>query len=385
MRLFFFHEYPPQPNERMMGDLRASLAGCLPPHTSVFKHGLLKSYRPGALRPDRLVNMAYLFIALPIWLASTRPNWVITVTTPPLVQIWLALWAPLFRFKLICWLMDYHPELEARALQGRLGGRILAGWLRLMDRGAMRRMSLVVALDEAMAKVARSRGVSVPVVVHPTWDTQGQKSPGRVAFHDQSKVVSLLYGGNLGAAHELGPLKVLLMEVMQLGRSVRILATGGSDEGNRRFQQLTAETGCQITLRERVPFSELRTLCDEHQVQAGVVLMRSSAAGLVSPSKFSAYLQLGLPTLYLGPQGTNADVVCRRFGAGIGLEPESDPAVMSAVAQALVNPAQRRVWWESVPRAAEHFARHNADSLARLLRDFILGEPDQTFQGGRPT
>lgn len=370
IRIVFVHEFPPQANERMMESLMVAMGRLEPRLRPMWCTGFLGTYRPGGVRFMRLLNMGYVFAVLPFRLWRGRPRWVVTVTTPPMVQVWLAWWCGVTRSRLICWLMDYHPEIEARVLEGSKLTTWAARALRKLDAWTWDRTSLVVALDRAMAREVKRKSSSVQVIVHPTWDTQGQQAPGRVPFFAESEL-TLFHAGNLGVAHDPAPLEKMLGLLGGMGITVKLVVTGGSLAGNRRFQEMAARFGCALELRSRVPFGELRSLCEHHRVQVGIVLMRSEMAGLVSPSKFSGYLKLGLPILYFGPVGTNADFACRDLGAGLAIPPDSSATEWSSSASRLASVEDRRRWWESVPAAADYFGDHNEDSLARRLLEHI--------------
>jgi len=50
-----------------------------------------------------------------------------------------------------------------------------------------------------------------------------------------------------------------------------------------------------------------------------LITMNESALGVISPSKLHAYMAMRLPTLYIGPVGSNVDEAIERFDAGASL------------------------------------------------------------------
>jgi glycosyltransferase involved in cell wall biosynthesis len=50
-----------------------------------------------------------------------------------------------------------------------------------------------------------------------------------------------------------------------------------------------------------------------------LITLRDSFLGVISPSKLHAALAMGLPILYIGPEGSNVDEAIRRFGCGISI------------------------------------------------------------------
>lgn len=364
----FFHEYPPQPHEKMLAELRDALGG------GAYYHGFLRRYEPGFFRGPRLLNFVYIYFLAPWWVWRSRRTTLVTVTTPPAIQVWLAVWCYLFGVPLVVWLMDYHPELEARVLEKHGWGRWAATGLRRLDAWALRHTRLVVALDEAIAAVVRRREPGVPILIHSTWTSQADSSPATPGDSAVSidKLV-ILHAGNLGQSHDLTALQALLAGCLARGRVIELVVTGGSPEGNARFRQMAESLGVAVDIHPRLPYGELVSVISERQVGLGLVLMKDGAAGLVSPSKFYTYLQLGLPLLYIGPEGTNADTACRRYTAGMSLPNSLNGAGIEAFERQYFSAESRGAWSAGVKAAAEYFGRHNASTLAAAIRQFLVG------------
>jgi hypothetical protein len=50
-----------------------------------------------------------------------------------------------------------------------------------------------------------------------------------------------------------------------------------------------------------------------------LITLNENAMGVISPSKLHANLAMGLPILYIGPEGGNVHVAVERFDAGVSL------------------------------------------------------------------
>ena len=85
---------------------------------------------------------------------------------------------------------------------------------------------------------------------------------------------------------------------------------------------------------------------------------------MISPSKFSGYTSFGLPIINLGPEGTNADIVCKKFGAGISIQNKSqiDDALVK-----LLNPNTQASTANNTRTTIEYFSENAGFRLADFL------------------
>jgi hypothetical protein len=366
LRVSFIFEYARPADDWMMRSLIESLQTKLPGLRATCIHGVFATYRPGGLRPKRLANLAWVYMCTAFHLTLLRPDAVLVRSSPPGIQIWTVWWAGLRGVPVICWLMDYHPEIEARQLERR-GLNGIARLVRRIDARSMRRFSAVVALDRSMSNVARERAAGVEVLEHPTWGGDAmlltpvsyQPGNGRGPLH-------LAYSGNLGAAHDLTTLGPLLERLVQR-RPVELLVIGASPDGIERFRILGESMGVAIVNRPRVPFAELREIYNEARIDAGIVLLSDGFAGLLSPSKFSGYINFGVPIVYIGPPDTNAADVCTRFEGGFWLQNHASDSEIRNVVNSLLDEGQMEKAARGARTAAGHFATLNHESLAALL------------------
>ena len=282
----------------------------------VFVAGFLQRYRPGGFRLLRLMNYLVVYAKSLACYVRHHPDVILVDTTPPFIQLWAAFWGRIFRCKVYVWLMDYHPEIEARYCERIRGLRWLAKAFRIMDAALLKHVSGVITLDTAMADIVRARSPSIEVKVHPVWSKQGVGQYEPIALNRDTSELRLTYVGNLGAAHGLADFERLLTTIKPL-RALQLLIVGGSAAGLCRWQEMAHRFGVEIMHTDRLSWNELRERLNKFRPNYGVVLMDDGKRGLLSPSKYGTYMQLGLPILYLGPRGTNADTVCRKTGAGL--------------------------------------------------------------------
>jgi hypothetical protein len=281
----------------------------------------------------------------------------------------MALLGRLLRVKVYVWMMDYHPEIEARALERIPGLRWLAGVLRLIDRVLLSRVSGVVTLDEAMAGTIRSRCASLEVKVHPPWSKQGGGSYQPVTLNHGRKDFRVAYVGNLGAAHGLEDLERLLAE-MHTG-SLHLLIVGGNSGGLRRWRAMAQRLGASIEHTDRLSWDDLHKRLNDFRPNYALVLMDGSKAGLLSPSKYASYIRLGLPVLYLGPRGTNADRVCRETGAGVAATREEIAQDGARIACSLLDPVAQDQRQAATRVAHDALAELNETSFVEMLKPWL--------------
>lgn len=369
--LMLVFEYGARSDDSMMSDLRKALQSMHPNLRVDYVHGFLKRYIPGGTRPLRLLNLCFVYAVIPFAFALRRPGLAFVRTTPPGVQMWAVFWGWILRVPVGVWLMDYHPEIEARWLESKGWPKIFPRLLRGVDAFCLRKAHSVVALDQAMAALVAERCPQVPLVVHPTWSNRpGAAMPRRP--ERVGKCLNIIYAGNLGASHPLDGFEALLRE-MAAGSDIRLFGVGLSPAGERRFSLMAGRLGLPLNFASRLPFSQLGEFFESNQIHLGVVLLSDATAGLVSPSKFAAYLEYGVPTLYVGPKGTNADMVCEAFKAGFCLRNGASPKEVRALADLLAEPGAVAAAASHVPSAAAFFGSRNGETLARALQPIWFG------------
>lgn len=342
--------------------------------------GFLKRYVYGGWRPLRLLNYFVVYARTLVRLVTHRPEIVIVDSTPPLIQWWAIFLGRLVRARVYFWLMDYHPEIEARYLDSCPGGRWLAKLLRAVDRALLKRLSGVVTLDEAMAQLVRSRCVQLDVKVHPTWSKQGTGEYQPVALNSDQTEFRLVYVGNLGAAHGLDRLEILLGQ-MRSQRSLRLMIAGGNLAGLARWRDMADRVGAKVENEGRLDWPELHRRLNDFRPNYAVVLLDENKAGLLSPSKFTTYLQLGLPILYLGPRLTNTDAACRAQGAGLAVTREEFQHDSEAVVRSLFDPVAQERRRLATKAAYGTLASLSEYSFVEMIQPWLV---EDTTQDSRP-
>lgn len=334
-----------------------------------FVSGFLKQYHQGGLRPSRLLNYCVVYARILHCLLRRHPQVFLVDTTPPLTQWWTALLGFLFRARVYIWLMDYHPEIEARYFDQVRGLGWLARFLRRLDRTLLPLSSGIITLDEAMADVLRSR-CATEVKLHPPWSTQGIGSYEPIQLNGDARELRLVYVGNLGAAHPLQDLELILGRAAAL-RKVRLLYVGENPSGLERFSQMAQRLGAALQCEKRLEWKQLLNRLNAFRPNYGLVTLDPTKRGLVSPCKYATYLVLGLPILYLGPPGTNADTVCRRLGAGLALTHEEILTDDGTLLQSLLDPSALELRQLATKGAHSWQSQFNEVSFVEMIRPWL--------------
>jgi hypothetical protein len=330
--------------------------------------GPFSAYSPGGLRSRRLLGLLWVYLVLPFRILFGRYDVVIARTTPPGIQHWAGFWGRMLGARTMCWMMDYHPEIEARYLERWRFGRVLAKPLRAIDRACWRFQQVVVVLDKAMADLFKSICPSARIILHPTWaPREGDYfKPVECSVPAQAEPLRILYGGNLGKTHPLETLERLLRRLTEM-RPVSISVMGSSPSGEKRFRRLGDDVGVSVKTLPRTPFGHIGSVCRDEQLVLGLVVLNDSAAGLVAPSKYAAYLCYGLPMLYLGPQDTSSHNICTHFGAGYYLPNNATDQEIEHVAQELAHLESYDSKASNLKQAADYYLTRNGMTLLQQV------------------
>jgi len=373
MKALFLFEFPSSQQEWLMPTLIDALELEIPSLESDYFHGFLKTYNSTGLTLPRLVNMAYIYLMLPIKLLLSRPDVTLVRTTPPCIQLYMVFWCWILRIPSICWLMDYHPEIEARYLERKPYLKPLSKLLRKTDAWLLNKFKVIIALDPAIAQLCKERAPEIPVIIHPTWSQNPEEAApvAKDTYKPSIQRLNLAYAGNLGKAHAIDALERILKKLSKEVR-VELNVINCPQEAQSQFKAITQKTNTALQFYPRQTKEGLQNLMQDLNIDFGIVLMKSIYAGLVSPSKFTGYLLTGVPILYLGPEHTNADSVCRDFKAGLSIKPDAAEEAVNAFCEKCLSPEERLTLRSQVTPTANHFASLGPDILAKKLVPYFL-------------
>jgi glycosyltransferase involved in cell wall biosynthesis len=277
---------------------------------------------------SRIIDYASFFL-LAAWrvIRLPRQDVVISLTTPPFIAFIGLLHKLMYpRVRLILWSMDCYPEvLELTGFLKPSG--TLDHFFRDSNRLLFRSLDHLVCLDGAMRRLLMQRYGSAhgtpPSTVIPNWErlslfpessTKGVAG-GDYAEQSGGSTFDVLYLGNAGIGHRFD---TVLQAAQQLrDEQVRFLFVGGGSAW-RDIAAAKEENGLHnVILQDYIPKSQTASLMSA--CNAALITLRDEALGLISPSKLHSTLAVGLPVVYVGPEGSNVDEAIRRYHCGISI------------------------------------------------------------------
>lgn len=284
-----------------------------------------------------------------------RPSAIIVQTNPPLIVVALSALATVIRRPLIIIAQDLYPEvmfahdmLSRHGLPGRLLSRLF-GW-------AYRRAACVISLGPCMTGRILQKGVPAGRIREiSNWATgdleivRGTANQLLTAWNLQGKFV-LLYSGNLGVAHDFETILRAVAEARASLPHLRLVMIG---KGGRipEMDGLVRERGLTdvVMFRPLVPPELLPQALGVADL--ALVTLRPGFEGLVVPSKLLGHMGRGVPTLFVGPEQSDAADLIARSGGGFSVR-NGDSAAITA---RLVELAQDKGALERMGAAAKAY------------------------------
>ena len=302
-------------------------------------------------------------------LLGPRPDFLLTLTTPPLLSLGGTIVKHLRGVRHVIWEMDLYPDVAVA-----LGVFASGSWL---DRaiGALadlsrRHADAVIALGPCMRARLLHRGIAPEKVrVAENWIDGALIAPQPFP---EGPALTVLYSGNLGLAHDIETV-LGAMRRLNDSESFRFVFAGG---GARRAELESACRDHQVTNAAFLPYVPQAGLAAHlGGCHAGLVTQNPATCGTVVPSKTYAFLAAGRPVIFVGPRDATPARLIERFGCGWQIDP-GDPA-------ALVELLRLLAYQPEIARAAGRRARNaflrsydRTAGVARILAAFTAGVPD---------
>ncbi len=307
-----------------------------------------------------------------------RQDLVVSMTTPPFIAWTAALHKRLHPgTKLIQWNMDCYPEVLERA-----GSLSPGGWpsrlMRWLNRRIFKGLDHVVCLDAAMERLLSSQyqptARAVPTTVISNWEPESLYSaddrqliwqPGLEL--DLAARFVVLYLGNAGYGHRF---ETLVDAADQLrSEEVAFVFVGGGQRWNWLERAKHERSLDNLHLFSYVPKEMTPSIMG--LADCSLITLRDSYLGVISPSKLHSSLAMGLPILYIGPEGGNVDEAIQRFECGVSLRHGDVERVVSFIRRLMQNPAAQQSLSQ---RARRGFETAYADSVALPEFDRLLDQ-----------
>lgn len=329
--------------------------------------GIVLRYAGNGYTFYRILNFLFMHLTAPFVMIFGRPEFVLVRTTPPLIQITYLLLGKLVGAKTYVWLMDYHPLFGLRSTKKNSLIHKIWKILDKLDKFSLKFAKCVICLDEAMEELINERAPNVKTFICPTFTLEKVERLNLAQKRNHVDSLSFLYSGNLGRAHDTEDLKRLLG---LLSEKVHVVLSycGNSESSIKRFRELCKSTNVEFKAFPRVEnYRDLGKFYKEQKFDYGIVILDKRMAGIVSPSKFSGYTSFGLPIIYIGPAGSNAEAVCTKFEAGIAIADKYD--IAKAVEKLLLTETQY-IAAVNTEKTSEYFG----SGAVKRLCDFFASE-----------
>lgn len=296
--------------------------------------------------------------------SGKRYDVVLTLTTPPFVYVAALLFRWRKRSRVVLWSLDCYPDVAVASGVIRRGGflhRVLAA----LNRRVYPALNAVIALDEDMANRLESSGVRKATVI-ANWESIESYSAASAAEVEEfrgslgigERDLLLLYLGNLGVAHEFETILKAMHQLKAADVPIKCVFVG--DGVRRPDAEATArDLGLgNVIFRGFIPKALTRIALGAADL--GLITLRESMAGLVTPSKMYGYLAMGVPILYVGPRESEVARVIRTIDCGRAFCKGDE----RSIAEYLISVAQdARGLKPSGERGRSYFLSHNESSV----------------------
>lgn len=275
----------------------------------------------------RIIDYAFFYVQVVLrFLFLQGQDVIISLTTPPFIA-----WAGvLHKFlhpesRLVLWNMDSYPEILERTRVISEGG-LLSRLLRRLNKALFKRLDYLVCLDDAMCQMLTnsylSKSSDLPTAVVPNWEPMEEFHSARLERRasnvfelDLSDRFVVLYLGNAGFGHRFET--VIDAATVLQHEPVSFLFVGGGKQWEH-LQAIKESVNLRhFHLRSYVP--KAMTPDVMASADCALITLNESALGVISPSKLHSNLAMGLPIIYVGPEGGNVDQAIKRFECGVSL------------------------------------------------------------------
>ncbi|WP_298373660.1 glycosyltransferase family 4 protein [Azospirillum sp.] len=285
---------------------------------------------------DSLIRLAWRALRLP------RHDVVVTMTDPPLLGLVGPLLAARHGAAAIHWSQDVFPALLP-ALGVRLPPPLLHAVERSMAR-ALGRHDAVLAIGRCMVRRLVQAGVPESrVILCPNWPDPGihpipHAANGWRAEQGLEGRFVVAYSGTLGLAHPMDGVLDAAARLQASDPTILFLVIG---EGRGRGAVAEAIQRRGLTNVRLAPWQPADRLAESlSAADLHLTVMTNAALGLMVPSKLTGALAAARPTLFLGPEDSEAAQHIREWGCGATLDPLDGAGLAALIRRYAADPTR---------------------------------------------
>jgi len=242
------------------------------------------------------------------WVRKNNYDYIITGTDPIFLHVTVSIALKLTRRKLkhLHWLLDLYPQafVSAKIATDR---SLFIKLLKLICEFSYQSMYKIYVLDAAMSRRLSPHLKKKLEYLYP-WsllsDVEAKYCSDTVnkirSLDGTDNKISIMLSGNFGMAHKSEKV-FFALKSLSLNPNVKLIVSVGGSKSDSLYEFLDKHSVDYIR-KGYVPIDELSNHLNASDIH--VTAIAENWDGVVLPSKFFASLQLGKPTIYIGPSGT---------------------------------------------------------------------------------
>lgn len=257
-------------------------------------------------------------------------------------------------------IQDYEVDaMLGLGMAGKGKGGKVAKMASAFERNGLRNVDYVSTISRSMMNKAQEKGVAAEkVIFFPNWSEVARfrdVSPAdAAALREQLGLPEakklILYSGNINLKQGLESVIEAAEQVSDQPWQFVIVGQGG---GKARLQKMARERGLQnvsfLPLQSYDALPALLKMADCH-----LVVQKRGAADAVLPSKLTNILAVGGNAVITAEAHTELGQLCDSLpGIAVCVEPESVPALVSGIEQALSMPKENAIARDYAERTLE--------------------------------
>lgn len=286
----------------------------------------------------RLVDYAsyYLQVLLRM-LAGRSYDYVVMLTTPPLLGYVGSVAKKLRGQRYGIWSMDLHPDAE-EALGMLSEDQAVTKLLHALNNAGYRNADFVVDLGTYMKRRIVAKGVD-PERLHtvPVWSRQDEIEP---LSREENPLLEewgltdkfvVMYSGNAGLAHQFDDV-LAAMQALKNHPEIFFLFIGGGPRKQEIIDFAEAHGIENFRYLDYLPREQLRYSLSAADVH--LLTLRSDMAGIAVPGKLYGIMAAGRPVVMVGPEESEPAQTILTERTGAVIDPDNVPNAAEQIVEA---------------------------------------------------